>query len=96
MSAIVAAYGPFEESIGQRMLDRIAHRGPGGQGIQQTGDETPIWLGSRYVAITDPETGSQPVSGHEPGTWLVGDGKSTMTGTSASSLVKTASALRRI
>ena len=75
MSAIVAAYGPFEESIGQRMLDRIAHRGPGGQGIQQTGDETPIWLGSRYVAITDPETGSQPVSGHEPGTWLVGDGK---------------------
>ena len=75
MSAIVAAYGPFDESAMQRMLDRLAHRGPDGVQIQQTGSVTPAWLGSRYLSITDPETGSQPVAGHEPGTWLVGDGK---------------------
>lgn len=76
MSAIVAAYGPIDESDVQRMLDRIAHRGPDGVQIQQTGDDgTPAWLGSRYLAITDPETGAQPVAGHEPGTWMIGDGK---------------------
>ena len=75
MSAIVAAYGPFEESSVQRMLDRIAHRGPDGVGIQQTGAETPVWLGSRYLSITDPDNGTQPVAGTQPGTWMVGDGK---------------------
>lgn len=75
MSAIVAAHGPFETSDVQRMLDRLAHRGPDGVGIQQTGAETPAVLGSRYLAITDPENGYQPVAGHQPGTWMIGDGK---------------------
>ena len=75
MSAIVAAYGPFEESAVSRMLARIAHRGPDGMGIQQTGEDTPAWLGSRYLSITDPENGTQPVAGSTPGTWMVGDGK---------------------
>jgi len=75
MSAIVAAYGPFQESAVHRMLDRVAHRGPDGVDVQQTGDEVPAWLGSRYLSITDPENGTQPVAGTTPGTWMVGDGK---------------------
>jgi len=75
MSAIVAAYGPYEEAAVQRMLDRLAHRGPDGVQIKQTGDETPILLGSHYLSITDPVEGTQPVAGAQPGTWMIGDGK---------------------
>ena len=75
MSAIVAAYGEFDQAVGQRMLERMAHRGPDGTQTRQTGADNMAWLGSRYLAITDPAHGSQPVAGDEPGTWLVGDGK---------------------
>lgn len=75
MSAIVAAYGPFDDTHGLRMLDRMAQRGPDGVQRQQTGSDQMAWLGSRYLSITDPEWGAQPVAGNESGTWLVGDGK---------------------
>lgn len=75
MSAIVAAYGPFDESVGLRMLERMSHRGPDGVNTQQTGPDNVAWLGSHYLTITDPENGSQPIAGATPGTWLVGDGK---------------------
>lgn len=72
MSAIVAAHGAFEQAVGHRMLERMAHRGPDGVATQQAGNG---WLGSRYLSITDPDTGAQPISGNTSGAWLVGDGK---------------------
>src|SRR5690625_6674734 len=74
MSAIVAAHGPFDEAVGHRMLQRMAHRGPDGVGTIQVGQ---AWLGARYLSITDPKTGAQPLTGTQQKIWLVGDRKST-------------------
>jgi asparagine synthase (glutamine-hydrolysing) len=71
MSGIVAAHGPFDPRMGQRMLERLAHRGPDGEGSQQLGD---AWLGHRHLAIVDPQAGSQPLHDAGRGLWLVGDG----------------------
>jgi asparagine synthase (glutamine-hydrolysing) len=70
MSGIVAAYGPFDPRLGHRMLERISHRGPDGEGTRSVG---PAWLGHRRLAIVDVEGGSQPLAG-PGGLWLVGDG----------------------
>ncbi|MGC0272372.1 asparagine synthase-related protein [Pseudactinotalea sp. Z1739] len=72
MSAIVAAHGPFEDDLGRRMLERMAHRGPDGVGFRRAGEG---WVGSRYLSITDPDTGAQPLAGTRQAIWLVGDGK---------------------
>ena len=71
MSAIVAALGPFEDDLGMRMLERMAHRGPDGVEFRRAGDG---WVGSRYLSITDPETGAQPLSGARQVILVVGDG----------------------
>jgi asparagine synthase (glutamine-hydrolysing) len=72
MSAIVAAYGPFDPAEGLRMLDRLTHRGPDGEGHQNLGG---AWLGHRRLAIVDLEGGGQPLHDPERGLWLVGDGE---------------------
>ena len=72
MSAIVAAYGPFDERLGQRMLARMVHRGPDGSGHQQIGN---AWLGTRYLAIVDPDGGAQPLTASAPEVALIGDGE---------------------
>ncbi len=72
ISAIVAAYGPFDPAEGARMLDRLTHRGPDGEGSQRVRD---AWLGHRRLAILDPEGGGQPLNAPEQGLWLVGDGE---------------------
>lgn len=84
MSGIVAAHGPFEAAMGDRMLERLAHRGPDGGGIRQVATS---WLGARYLAIADPDS-AQPLSatsrrplgaagatGAAGDIWLVGDGE---------------------
>ena len=71
MSGIVAAYGPFDPALGERMLGRLAHRGRDGVGRLRLEH---AWLGSQYLAIVDPEAGGQPLAGDD-GTWLVGDGE---------------------
>lgn len=71
MSAIVSAYGPFDEAAGVRMLERMAHRGPDGIGTRRVGE---AWLGARYLTIVDP-AGVQPVPGRQEDRWLVGDGQ---------------------
>lgn len=71
MSGIVAAHGPFDPGMGQRMLSRLAHRGPDGEGIRQL-DEA--WLGVANLSITDAPGGLQPLQG-TGGSWLVGDGE---------------------
>lgn len=72
MSGIVAAYGPFEEHTGHRMLERMAHRGPDGSGSRRVG---PAWLGIRYLTIVDPDGGGQPLTGSRRDIALVGDGE---------------------
>lgn len=71
MSGIVAAYGPFDPAVGERMLERLAHRGRDGVGHRQFDH---AWLGSQYLAIVDPESGGQPLAGGD-GAWLIGDGE---------------------
>ncbi len=72
MSAVVAAYGPFDPAEGARMLDRLTHRGPDGAGEVTVGE---AWLGHRRLAIVDLEGGAQPLHEPERGWWLVGDGE---------------------
>lgn len=72
MSGIVAAHGPFDPSVGTGMLEKLAHRGPDGSGSRQVGN---AWLGSRHLAIVDPEHGQQPLAGAVGDVWLVGDGE---------------------
>lgn len=72
MSAIVAAHGPIDNALGQRMLKRMAHRGPDGIQTHRVGD---AWLGSQYLSITDPEDGAQPLGDAQRAVWLVGDGR---------------------
>lgn len=71
MSGVVAAWGRFDERTGERMLERMAHRGPDGSRSRRVGQ---AWLGTRYLTITDPQTGAQPLSGQREAIWLVGDG----------------------
>ena len=72
MSGVVAAHGSFDPRRGQRMLDRLAHRGPDGAGSRELRRS---WLGSRYLSIVDPVSGDQPLSGGRDGElWVVGDG----------------------
>jgi asparagine synthase (glutamine-hydrolysing) len=71
MSGIVGAYGRFDPAEGRRMLDRLTHRGPDGQGVVDLGR---AWLGHRRLAIVDLEGGAQPLGSGE-GWWLAGDGE---------------------
>jgi asparagine synthase (glutamine-hydrolysing) len=72
MSGIVAAYGPFDRSEGLRMLDRLVHRGPDGEGDVQVGD---AWLGHRRLDLVPPDDVGQPFHDRATGLWLVGDGE---------------------
>jgi asparagine synthase (glutamine-hydrolysing) len=72
MSGIVGAHGRFEAAEGHRMLDRLTHRGPDGEGHVRLDD---AWLGHRRLAIVDLEGGSQPLEDPVGGWWLVGDGE---------------------
>lgn len=72
MSGIVGAHGPFEAAEGRRMLDRLTHRGPDGEGSVQLDH---AWLGHRRLAIVDVEGGAQPLGDAGRGWWLVGDGE---------------------
>jgi asparagine synthase (glutamine-hydrolysing) len=72
ISAIVAAHGPFDPAEGARMLDRLTHRGPDGEGTLRLPH---AWLGHRRLAIVDLADGGQPLHDPDRGLWLVGDGE---------------------
>jgi asparagine synthase (glutamine-hydrolysing) len=72
VSGIVAAHGPLDPGLGPRMLSRLAHRGPDGEGVRALEG---AWLGHRRLAIVDPEGGGQPLGDGAGGLWLVGDGE---------------------
>ena len=74
MCGIVAQYGRMDLEVAQRMLERLAHRGPDDKGCTQVGDH---WLGQQRLAIVDVEGGRQPlVARGETGFfYLVGNGE---------------------
>jgi len=57
---------------GQRMLDRLTHRGPDDTGeVRANGS----WLGHRRLSIVDVEGGRQPLVNADGDLWLVGNGE---------------------
>lgn len=72
ISGIVASHGPFDPALGERMLDRLSHRGPDGRGTRSVG---PAWLGHQRLAIVDVARGAQPLANRAGDLWLVGDGE---------------------
>lgn len=72
ISAIVASHGPFDPAVGERMLDRLAHRGPDGRGTLAVAQ---AWLGHQRLAIVDVARGAQPLANRTGDLWLVGDGE---------------------
>ncbi|MBC3190601.1 asparagine synthetase B [Pseudonocardia sp. C8] len=78
MCGIVAAFGgtavgaPREIEKYERMLARVAHRGPDDTGVQIVGN---TWLGHQRLSIMDVSGGHQPMSDAAETTWIVGNGE---------------------
>src|SRR4051794_36831553 len=71
MCGIAAQYGSVDAEAGERMLERLVHRGPDDQGSVTVGDDA--WLGHRRLSIVDVEGGAQPLGARD--LWLVGNGE---------------------
>ena len=72
MCGIVAIHGDPGPDLGRRMLARLAHRGPDGEGeVELPG----AWLGHRRLAIVDLAGGRQPLHTADDRLWLVGNGE---------------------
>jgi asparagine synthase (glutamine-hydrolysing) len=72
MCGIVAEHGASDPAELERMLERIAHRGPDDRGsIQVNGN----WLGHRRLSIVDVEGGAQPLRTAQADAFLVGNGE---------------------
>ncbi len=72
MCGIAAVYGGVEETVGSRMLDRLAHRGPDDEGSVAVAGN---WLGHRRLAIVDLEGGRQPLTTTCGNIYMVGNGE---------------------
>lgn len=70
MCGIVALHGLSDPALGQRMLDRITHRGPDDEGQLALAG---AWLGHRRLSIVDLDGGHQPLVAD--GLALVGNGE---------------------
>lgn len=73
MCGIAARYGPVDPGAGERMLARLAHRGPDDSGSISPGPRT--WLGHTRLSIVDVEGGAQPLEAPNGEMWLVGNGE---------------------
>src|SRR3954471_18159444 len=71
MCGNAAQYGSVDAEAGQRMLERLVHRGPDDEGSVSIGSDA--WLGHRPLSIVDVEGGRQPLGDHD--LWLVGNGE---------------------
>ncbi len=69
--ALVAERG-VDAAIAQRMADRIAHRGPDGEGLHSGRGYA---LAHRRLAIVDLATGAQPMSSREGRLWVTFNGE---------------------
>src|SRR5829696_2165881 len=72
MCGIVAEYGASDPAELERMLERIAHRGPDDRGSVQVDGS---WLGHRRLSIVDVEGGAQPLQTAKSDAFLVGNGE---------------------
>ena len=72
MCGIVAEYGASDPAELERMLERIAHRGPDDRGSVQVNGS---WLGHRRLSIVDVEGGAQPLQTAKADAFLVGNGE---------------------
>src|SRR5215217_7246122 len=72
MCGIVAEYGAADPAELERMLERIAHRGPDDRGSVQVDGS---WLGHRRLSIVDVEGGAQPLRTARADAFLVGNGE---------------------
>jgi asparagine synthase (glutamine-hydrolysing) len=73
MCGIAAKFGRVDPTAGERMLRRLAHRGPDDTGSVTVSDRA--WLGHTRLSIVDVEGGHQPLSSEEAEMWLVGNGE---------------------
>ncbi len=72
MCGIAGQHGAPDVAAGERMLGRLAHRGPDDTGsIRVNG----TWLGHTRLSIVDVEGGHQPLSARSGGLHLVGNGE---------------------
>ena len=72
MCGIAAVYGRTDPAAGERMLDRLAHRGPDDSGSVALDG---AWLGPRRLSIVDVSGGHQPLVGARDDVYLVGNGE---------------------
>src|SRR5215213_6069258 len=72
MCGIVAAYGAADTETLERMLERVAHRGPDDRGAVEIEEG---WLGHRRLSIVDVGGGKQPLVTSDGEMWLVGNGE---------------------
>jgi asparagine synthase (glutamine-hydrolysing) len=72
MCGIVAEHGGSDPEALERMLERLAHRGPDDRGTVQVNGS---WLGHRRLSIVDVGGGQQPLSTRDESAFLVGNGE---------------------
>ena len=72
MCGIVAEHGGSDPEALERMLERLAHRGPDDRGTVQVDGS---WLGHRRLSIVDVGGGRQPLSTRDESAYLVGNGE---------------------
>jgi asparagine synthase (glutamine-hydrolysing) len=70
MCGIAGSFGVYEPANVGAMVDRLAHRGPDGHGVQAT---LLGMLGHTRLAIIDPAAGHQPM--HHDGAWICFNGE---------------------
>jgi asparagine synthase (glutamine-hydrolysing) len=72
MCGIAGIYGNCDRDAGARMLARLSHRGPDGDGsVELPG----AWLGHRRLSIVDVQGGAQPLRTEDERLFLVGNGE---------------------
>src|SRR5215210_3518388 len=72
MCGIVAEHGGADPEPLERMLERLAHRGPDERGAVQINGS---WLGHRRLSIVDVGGGRQPLATRDESAYLVGNGE---------------------
>src|SRR4051794_30201281 len=72
MCGIVAEHGCSDPQQLERMLERLAHRGPDDRGAVRVNGS---WLGHRRLSIVDVGGGKQPLCTSDESAFLVGNGE---------------------
>src|SRR5919205_3082423 len=72
MCGIAGDYGGIEPDVAERMLKRLVHRGPDGEGSVEVAGN---WLGHRRLSIVDVRGGKQPLKTESGDLYFVGNGE---------------------